>query len=78
MNGAVFHTSATMTATLAWKPSVVHRIWCPIRALATPSLLKIHRHVEMIECYVVASTERCELPAQGVGARESIRSIGNE
>jgi hypothetical protein len=44
MNGAVFQVSAKTTASLAWKPSVVHRI-CPGRsAFATPSVLKIHRH----------------------------------
>ena len=44
MNGAVFQVSAITTASQAWKPSVVHRMFARRRSLATPSAEKIHRH----------------------------------
>ena len=44
MNGAVFQVSAMITATLAWKPSVVHRISFPVVALTMPSAENIQRH----------------------------------
>ena len=42
MNGAVFHTSATMIVTCEAKPPALHRMLVPSIAFATPFELKIH------------------------------------
>ena len=44
MNGAVFHTSATMIANRAGHGSAVHRISVPRIWLAMPSLAKMKNH----------------------------------